>query len=522
MIEKQQTNIEQEIISKEVLDEKMSISKKIDILLNPKTIIENTEVEWKTIYLNSVKILKNILKTKKNKQFNLKIELENLNKELSAKEVEIINKKLEINDVKTNSFREKSVSIFIKNIFFKDKNIKKLNKEIFGIRTEIDNIENTILSLENDIVKSDYDLLKSKKELKAKIKDYYEKISQIKLTKEEKQEFLTPEFLSNISTWEYMQLWKKLNPYFVSHVTRQGYRDHVWMSGHTGWFNEFANWFKDMLEDEKSLKPPIHIWENWLKSRDEEWVKNYLKDILKISNTKEEAYDNLYDQLHFTLASAPKYPDKTAIHFAWETVLNDLYWWENNNEIFLIYPSDFIASQYSFSFNWWQKDFTKPQSDATWNDIFVWPNTLENPSIWVDAWIVFLPENTLVDKNTGSKYIKDENWNLIQVWEENSITSKEYWEKYFANNLDKKPAHIVYYNWEPNEAINNFLYEFDEKNPDKICLIKTENTDENNKLLWFDENHIKDIYNDSKSNMWYDELVNIWVKIINDFYEQKN
>src|SRR6185503_4609999 len=97
------------------------------------------------------------------------------------------------------------------------------------------------------------------------------------------------------------------------------------------------------------------------------------------------------------------YPDKIAVHFAAQMVADQFYGGERNNEVFFVYPSDFIASQHEYAFNGWEKDFTKPQSETKWNDVFVWPSNLENPGISVDAGLVFLPDHTPVDPETGSK-----------------------------------------------------------------------------------------------------------------------
>jgi len=80
---------------------------------------------------------------------------------------------------------------------------------------------------------------------------------------------------------------------------------------------------------------------------------------------------------------------------------------EKQNEAFFVFPSDVIASQHNFAFNGWEKDFTHPQSETKWNDVFIWPNSQENPGISIDAGVAFLPENVQVDPNTGSKYTSE-------------------------------------------------------------------------------------------------------------------
>lgn len=68
-----------------------------------------------------------------------------------------------------------------------------------------------------------------------------------------------------------------------------------------------------------------------------------------------------------------------------------------------------MASQYNYAFGptGWSGDFTKPNSDTKWNDVFVWPDKLDNPGISIDSGMVFLPSSTQVDPATGSKYASE-------------------------------------------------------------------------------------------------------------------
>lgn len=234
---------------------------------------------------------------------------------------------------------------------------------------------------------------------------YYERIHTLPLTNEEKRELLSPDVLVSLSTEEYIDLWRRLNPYFLSHVTRQGFRDHNAMVYHSAGLGEFHNGFLHVLEDDRSLRPPLAL--EGLRTRDEVSVTKFLSGWVLQAGNEGEARERLHRLLHFHLASAPKYPDETAVHFAAQLVADDYYGGERGNEVFFIYPSDVIASQYPFAFNGWEKDFTQPQSETKWNDVFVWPHELDNPGIPLDAGLVFLPETTAVDPNTGSKYASE-------------------------------------------------------------------------------------------------------------------
>lgn len=237
---------------------------------------------------------------------------------------------------------------------------------------------------------------------KKMIEAYYEKMSETALTNEEKRELLKPEALADLSTQEYVALWKRLNPYFISHTTRQGFRDHFGMIYHSGGMSEYHNGFVGILQDEKSLRPPFAV--ESLRARDEASVRKFMGDWVLKAETEEQARERFNTLMHFSLASAPKYPDKTAVHFMTEIVGNQYYGGESNNEFFFIFPADVIASQYTYAFNGWEKDFTRPQSEQKWNDVFVWPQSLENPKVMVDSGLAFIPKNTMVDRKTGSKY----------------------------------------------------------------------------------------------------------------------
>ena len=453
---------------------------------------------------------------------------------------------------------------------------------------------------------------------KKMVEAYYEKVAETPLTNQEKRDLLKPEVLSQLSTDEYIALWKRLNPYFLTHVTRQGFRDHNAMFYHSGGMREFHNGFLGVMQDEKMLRPPLALK---LKNRDEVSVKMFLSEWVLQAENEEDAKTRFDNLLHWSLAKAPKYSADTAVHFAAQLAANDYYGGETRNEIMFVFPSDVLASQYNFTFNGWEKDFTHPQSETKWNDVFVWPNTLKDPGFTIDSGIVFLPENTQVDSNTGSRYASEvknvegkdvrvmvENADAIEkynewaqklnkntplvvasirarkqydnrepdhvvhttrvetedicrkelvklgfddeliersflsdivgdigLWEgkvpferfkenidhasakwkkaENTITAKEYWENFFADNPNLKPKHIVYYDGDPTTAIYRFEQQNEIGNAD---IAKVEE-----QLLGFDDHHITDVVNDPRSNQGHEELVLMGNKIIEEHYRNK-
>jgi len=345
------------------------------------------------------------------------------------------------------------------------------------------------------------------------------------------------------------------------------------------------------------------------------------------AETEEEAKERLDEQLNFILAKAPNYPDKTAVHFAAQIVADSYYGGEQNNEIFFIYPSDVLASQYYFAFNAGEKSFTRPPKNETkWNDVFVWPSSLDNPGVSVDAGIVFLPDKTPVDPETGSKYasevrmvegerkrvmvedqklisafiewaknlagelpamraykeyreqkdyqkqeefqriyldtvrsemlqlgfdeeaaanlaeeivLKDGMGSLVAYevseqrdttpekaaykilksananWKkaENTITAKEYWERYFREHPGQKPKHIIFYDGDPTSAIREFQQ--------KYGIGQADTSIRDGPLLGFDDSHVLDMRKDPRAWAGYDELIETAHRIIVEHYNPK-
>lgn len=233
---------------------------------------------------------------------------------------------------------------------------------------------------------------------------YYEKVATQPLSNEQKRDLLKPEVLASLSTEEYIALWRRLNPYYLAHVTRQGFRDHTGgdiMVAHTSGYREFINGFIDVMENGRSIFPPLA--RIGLINRDETTIESFLSNFVQDAASADKVKERFANFLNRHLASAPRYPDIAATHLAAQMVSDRYYGGERGNEVFFIYPSDVLASQYSFAFNGWEKDFTRPQSETKWNDVFIWTDP-NQPGVPVDSGIVFLAEKTPVDPETGSKY----------------------------------------------------------------------------------------------------------------------
>ncbi len=519
--------------------------------------------------------------------------------------------------------RTANMLVQLKSIFSAgDKTASEIEKSYHLLATEISDLSIQSEETQTELVglrQEQANIPDPKKLLEA----YYEKMETAPLTNEEKRELLKPKVLTELSTEEYVALWRRLNPHFLSHVTRQGFRDHNAMVYHSSGLQEFHNGLVGVLEDEKILRPPMAVRDG-LRARDEASIRTFLESWALKAENEEEARKRLDSQLNFTLATAPNYPDKTAVHFAAQIVADGYYGGESDNEAFFLYPSDVLASQHDYAFNGSGKDFTQPQNETKWNDIFVWPSTLDNPGIPVDSGVVFLPESTSVDPETGSKYaseikivegeekrvmIEDEKlvsafmewakklgdnspavqaynaayrekhdyWKKPELekvcfdvlqqeisslgfdtetadkltntilsndgigafiysgkldwgnltpeeaahgklksasanWKraKETVSSREYWEKYFVKNPKQKPKHLVFYDGDPTSAI----YEFQQRNN----IGQADVSETEGKLLGFDDHHVANMSKDPRGYVGYDELVEMANKIIAEHY----
>lgn len=270
------------------------------------------------------------------------------------------------------------------------------------------------------------------KQARSLVENFYSEKTKNFLTLKQKEEFFTAEKLEKLSTEELMELWRAGSPYYLSHVTRFGFRDHNAMIYHSGGMGKFHEGGLNMMSD-KRVRPPIYL--DGLKDIEPDTIKAYLEKYQVFDKpNQEEAFKYFKSLMEWSLASAPKYPDKTAVHFGAQRVLDAYYGCEADNEIFCVFPADFIASQTNFAFNGWQKTFTSCQSEDKWNDVFAWTGDREGISL--DAGLVFLPAKTLVDPETGSRYasteVKDETGKMVRDRIKSSESQKNlltWWEK---------------------------------------------------------------------------------------------
>ena len=517
--------------------------------------------------------------------------------------------------------RLETITFSLKKFFGKeDKPAVEMQEAIDAIEKETEELSDEAWRLRRELeqLERDREELPDTREM---VEAYYKSMETTPLSNQEKREFLRPEVLAELDVDEYIALWRRLNPHYLSHVTRQGFRDHNAMIYHSGGLQEFHEGLKDTLSDKKSLRSMMAHREG-LRSMDEESIVAFVEKEVMIAgqpNDADSAKAILSDVLNNSLGSAPAYPDKTAVHFAAQIVSDRYYGGERDNEVFFLYPADVIASQNDFAFNGWDKDLTAPQDETKWNDVFVWPSTLDNAGIPVDSGMVFLPASTLVDPESGSSYeskivtvdgiesksmAEDEvqiasfvDWatsltkespvmaayteyeealgyndrrylerSCIEVarseisqlgfsetiaglltyevmhnvgaflqtgklgygdgspeevakarlravggnWKkvENGVSSKEYWEGYFDANPDSRPKRVVYYEGDPTDAVHKFQQ--------KNHIGQADVSEQEGKLLGFDDRHVKNMSEDPRARRGYDELVSVAHRIIDE------
>lgn len=232
-------------------------------------------------------------------------------------------------------------------------------------------------------------------------KEQKEKWAKSEYTKEDIIENFSEEHLANLSLEDYALLLRRFPGEMTAHVTRQGVRDHIGHMYHTAGEGAYASSFMKMVDDGR-LRSPLGVY--LVESEKEKAIQKFLH--LDRFETKQEALEYLDVLTEKEQGRPGSYVDRTAIHFATEEVADSFYGSEKGNEIFIAYPSGYIASQYYFNGQ------LNESGGGYWNDQWVWAN--EERGMDLDAGLVFIPEQAMVDKRTGSRYELDKNRNPIK------------------------------------------------------------------------------------------------------------
>lgn len=354
------------------------------------------------------------------------------------------------------------------------------------------------------------------------------------LNPDEKEKLLQFDSLAELSTDEYLKLWRRLNPFFVTHITRQGIRDHNGIGEHAAGLGQFHNGFTDILKANKSLLSPAKV-RHGIGISDNAEVARAALDEGEKAFLENKSIDSMREDLRKreNLNSAPKtdqeidgeifkslmrnlpiygieknisglggaWSDISAIHFGQNTVLNEIYGGEDQNEIFVVYPADVIASQCRFGSlkdNIAMKGFTSPNvsEERKWNDLFVWT---DDGTIPIDAGLVFIPKSTQVDRETGSRYQESGDISNLKH-SENTVEASTFWENYFDNHPDLRPSHVIYYDGDPNEALKTLLEQHEIIGPSTPMSIsnynksftgRSDSSERDGRLLGFDKHYVE-------------------------------
>lgn len=149
------------------------------------------------------------------------------------------------------------------------------------------------------------------------------------------------------------------------------------------------------------------------------------------------------------------YLDRESSHFSYGKDLHTRYGCEDDYKFYFYYPVEYILHNNFYQYN--RENINL--GDAYYKNEFGIDNQYNDAHIFnfgegvpVDAGILCISGDVKVDPNTGSQYIikngrkeVDEYGNFKKP--EKTISSKEYWEKFFSENPEIKPNKIIYYNF---------------------------------------------------------------------------
>ncbi len=307
-------------------------------------------------------------------------------------------------------------------------------------------------------------LLKREKEFKIKeSQEYYRRefnriMSECPLSKEERDEYLNTEALSQMSLDNYLVLLKRLSGEAFYHVTRYGARENTFMStggGHNVSEGEFVDSLTPLLMDKKINSMTSTI----LKEQ-----KIFLNDSSVLELAKEEnGVDSIVDKIMDQYSSMYAL-DRESTHFSYGKDLHKMYGAEDTYKFYFYYPVEYILHN-DFYQKTRESQITLGMSeyhnrsgiDQQYNDFEIFNFGQGVP---VDSGILCITDDIKVDPENGSQYVIkdgkpeiDENGNFKRP--KKTISSQEYWEKFFASHPEIKPSKIIYGGFETHSTKDN-------------------------------------------------------------------
>lgn len=334
-------------------------------------------------------------------------------------------------------------------------------------------------------------------------------------TKEDVEQLFSDEHLASLSTENYVTLLRRFPSDMVTHVTRQGIRDHFGIEEHSTGVGQFKDGFKKILADGR-IRSLLGIYTK--DGVSQEAIINMLENMTASeggdpTNPRWLVQEIIDGSSYFTRAP---YPDRSAVHLAVGTVADANYGAESGNEIFVAFPTAFIAAHnfYGGRSRLSEAHVGKMGFTSAWNDVSVWSEN--NDGLSINSGLVFIPADAQVDRLTGSKYAIDENNEPTKILDADGketyqlateiISSREYWENYFREHPEQRPKRVIYYEGgDPSRA----LLEWREDNG---LAKKSDNND-----FGFPEREVTDGAEDPRANQGYDRFRSLAVRALETF-----
>jgi hypothetical protein len=277
---------------------------------------------------------------------------------------------------------------------------KKTKAEIVEKTTALTGVEYAISDKEEEIPQF--------AETRKMIDDFYagerKKWAEAGYTPEDIAKEFTEERLSALSVEEYALLMQRFPGEMVAHITRQGVRDHANSIWHNAGEGAYLSNFTSILQSGR-LHSSLGI--ALQEHSKEEAMAKFIK--IDDAQSREAALANFEKKFIRDMVNGKEtFADESSIHFAAETVMDGMYGAEKGNEIFVAYPSAYVASQLYYG---GKRDLTEG-GESEHND--KWVYTKDQQGIPLDAGLIFIPEDAQVDPINGSRYKIDENGNPVK------------------------------------------------------------------------------------------------------------
>jgi hypothetical protein len=161
-------------------------------------------------------------------------------------------------------------------------------------------------------------------------------------TKEDVEQLFSDEHLSTLSTEDYITLLRRFPSDMVTHVTRQGIRDHFGIEEHSAGVGQFRDGFKKILADGR-IRSILGAYTK--DGVSQEAILKLLEDLTASSGNPGQPRTIIQDIIDGpSMIDPAPYSNRSAVHVAAGIVADATYGAESGNEIFFAFPTAFIAA----------------------------------------------------------------------------------------------------------------------------------------------------------------------------------